>query len=231
MNAFQDGRVGLWVNDPANGRSASIAALWGGMFTDIFLPASASRLSYDIVRRTKRADGALMKAQMYAIPRSGEAPAQFVARVSAAITDNSPGVVELDIEVPDVALGQYLRDTVTLFRMLRKTFIMRLNLAPFKIGFLPMDLVKNDPNLYVASQAYYGDMSRVDELDLRDDALAAGVPANKFQICYGAAGPTHLNGTRGITLPNVLYRGQFSGRNLRGGLVFDDDLLAEMGLL
>jgi hypothetical protein len=181
----------------------------------------------------------------------GEPAATFAQRVSDKhLLRSSPGVVDLNAE-EDQSSGRvgdayavYLRDLVTVLRYSvtwkdlsgvtrtgRRTFIFRLNIAPNKAGFLPVDLLQTDPSLYTAEQNYYGDMSRVSEDRVRDNLRAARVPDAKAQLCYGAAGPVKLDGTRGITLPDVLYQGKFSGTKLPGGIVFTDDLMADAGLL
>src|SRR3954465_876185 len=232
MNAFDPGRVGLWVNSPANLFPLNtIAGVAGGMFPDVFLPRAATAADMTKVRNTTRPDGSKLKAQLYEIPLSSDTPEQFAQRVSDDIVRLAPGVVELDIERKDSELPGFIHDTVASLRARRPSFLFRVNVEPFKGWALPIDLLQTDPNLYAAEQTYFGDMSRVSESDVLSDLVGRGVPWSKATICYGAAGPTDLSGSRGITLPNVLYQGHFSGRKLSGGMVFTDDLLAEKGLI
>lgn len=244
MNAFDEGRVGLWIDDPSNfvGRATNIVRFANGMFTDCFLPRTASVEQFDIINQTWRPDGSLMKAALYEVPHDLTADA-FCDQVGSDLFRINAPSVELDIEKPDDILAQFIRDVVNglrqgkrnkantdWLRWPRPTRPFRINIAPNKGWALPVSLVNNDPNLYVAEQCYYGDMSRVSEAEVAKDVVSRGIPWDKFAPCYGAAGPVKLDGTRGITLPSVFYEGRVAAK-LKKGIVFQDDLMAEVGLL
>src|ERR1051326_3911104 len=86
VNAFDDGRVGLWINNSANlvARLGAISKFSGGMFSDVFLSRAASKDQFNIVRQTVRPDGTKLKAQLYEIA-SGTAQ-QFASLVDSDIT-------------------------------------------------------------------------------------------------------------------------------------------------
>jgi hypothetical protein len=239
MSAFDDGRVGLWVNNPANisARISNISSFAGGMFSDVFCPSSTSVAQAGIIKGAIRPDGTRLKFQLYEIPGPTESPQALATRVSGDIARLAPGVVEVDIEKGDSILASYIRDFVNAFRSLRPTFLLRINIAPNKGGFLPVDLIQSDPNLYACEQTYYGDMSPVSQVDVLADLEGHGVPASKDQVTYGAAITTKVpDGNGGYTwkrvlgIPTVFYQGHVVSR-LKSGLVYDDDLMADMGVL
>jgi hypothetical protein len=243
VNAFERGRVGLWVNNPSNFYRpdgsvgeylAKIAAWNGGNFTDVFLPPTRIE-DFNLVKSTKRPDGTFLKAQLHEVPGDKKA-ADFVTSVDAHITALKPGVVELDIEErPSVgrvgeAYRQYLEDVLNGLRAKRPTFYFRLNTEPHKAGYLNVDRINNDPYLYVSQQLYYGDMSPVSSQEALENILEFGISSWKYVPTWGAGGPVQRDGTRGITLPDILYKGNFT-RKLNYGLVFSDDLMIQVGLL
>lgn len=241
MNAFDDGRVGLWVNSAANftpQRLSNAAAFADGMFTDIFLPRTAPLSLFDTVRKTYRPNGTMLKAQMWTDPHDLDV-ATFAEQTFQDIVAKKPGVVELDIEPNGSnrteAAGKYasyMTATVTYLRgkaSWMQNFPLGLNIPPYKAEFLPRAFFQSDPFLYAREQVYYGDMSRVSEGEALGDLLGAGVPETKASLCYGVVAPDK-DGVRRLTLPTVFYQGK-PVRKLRRGLVFTDDLMAEQGLI
>jgi hypothetical protein len=249
--AFAPGSIGQWVNTPANlYRLPNFASAFNGTISDVFLPAWSTPDDFNRVRAFTRPNGAKMRAQMFAVPNKniGETPEQFAARVDSKRDLLKPGCIELDIEVSDDKLSDYIERTIAWFRdpwmdgagvlhqPRRPGFLLRVNIEPFKAYTFSASLkarFRNDPYLYCAEQTYYGDMSRVSEAEVLADLVGTGgVPWSKVGICYGMAGPVTQDGkTRGITLPDVMYQGHFSGRSLLqfSSMLFSDDLGAEVG--
>jgi len=172
----------------------------------------------------------------------GLTAAQYAARTLADVERAKPGAVELNIELAnDPALEPYMRAVVTAIRGKLPSRRLRLNVAPYKGAFLPIDLVTGDPNLYAAEQTYYGDMSRVSEGEALLDLLEAGVPLRKASLCYGAAAlvpPWALTGGAPGEPVRVVGLGTLwtwsTGalvRGLRRGIIFSDDLLTDVRLL
>ncbi len=237
-HVFEDGRVGLMVTDPAPGsladkladRLPKIRAFAGGMVTDCFLPRSAS--SSDL-GRVRAAD---MGAHLWAAVDELSA-AQYAARTLADIERAKPGAVELNIELEtDAALEPYMRAVVTAIRRKLPSRRLRLNIAPYKGAFLPLDLLAGDPNLYACEQTYYGDLSRVSEGEALLDLLEAGVLMRKASLCYGAAalaGGRLLVAQERVVGLGTLWTWSTGAlvRGLRRGIIFSDDLLTDVGLL
>ncbi|MGH8311262.1 MAG: hypothetical protein ACRETX_15890, partial [Steroidobacteraceae bacterium] len=207
-----------------------------GMISDVFVPRIAATSDMNLIRSTVRPSGAKLRAQLWTVP-GGQSAADYAAQVLGDIQRLKPGVVELNIEVADAILHDYIRATVSAIRDKLPSRRLRVNIAPYKGVFLPSDRFQADPNLYAAEQTYYGDMSRVSEGEALLDLVEHGVPPARASLCYGAAGPTGYDSrgpgwlvARHCTLGTLYYEGTLV-RKLRRGLIFQDDLLAEVGLL
>ena len=213
---FED-RLGLWIVNPANfpARAAGIRALG---VKDVFLPRSAQPSDFAAVR------AALLYARLWAAV-DGLSAADYANRTLLDIQRLRPGAVELNIELnSDPPLAAYIREVITLIRSKRRFLRLRINIAPFKAVFLPADLLTSDPNLYACEQTYAGGMRRFSEADCYDDLLSWDVPPEKATLCYGAAQPNSTTGpSRVVALPDLSRRNQ--------GVIFQDDLCAEVGLL
>lgn len=237
-HAFAPPSVGLWVVSPANlaDRLPKIAALWGGLISDVFVPGSATRAQADAIRATRRPDGTMLRAQLWAA--ANEMPVELYADTVEKDTRRlGVGVADLNIEVPDDRIADYARRAVAIIRAKRPVFKLRVNLAPTK-GFALTGLSFNgDPNLYACQQAFYGDMSVFSPDMALSDLIDYGVPRDRAAVCYGAAGPIGWTGggqawktQRHFTIGTLYYNGQLV-RGIRHGVIFQDDLLAEMGML
>lgn len=232
MSAFDDGRVGLWVNSTINlNRLPEIATVFNGMFTDVFVSYSANRDSLDKIRATKRPDGTFLKAHLHAVPGALAAP-DFALRVHQAIARTAPGVVELNIEEkPDIGregadYTRYISDTLQAVHATDPFMRFRVNIAPYKAEFLPTELIASTPQFYACEQTYYGDMSRVSESEALEDLLDYLIPPTRASVCYGAQ-DEHRDR---LVLPTIFYKG-LAVRKLARGIVFSDDLLAELQLI
>lgn len=215
---FED-RVGLWMIDADRGvsRLPAIKAYAGGLIRDVFMPRTSSPAHLAAVR------AAGLYAHLWIAVDSRSASA-MVADTLADVTRLGPGALELNIELgSDPPLAQYVRDVVAGIRAKRKNLRMRVNLAAWKGFAAPALELAHDPNLYACEQTYLGDMMRVSEGDTYHDLLGYGCPEAKLTLCYGAAGPLPPSGVRGCTLPDL-------GRRRRG-VIFHDDLMADVGLL
>lgn len=238
-HAFQPPSVGLWVVSPANlaDRLPKIAQLWGGLISDVFVPGAATLAQADAIRATVRPQGkGKLRAQLWAA--ANQLPvAAYAAGVLADSQRLKAGVADLNIEVPDAGLADYVREAVTLIRAERPKFKLRVNIAPTK-GFGLVGLpFGNDPYLHACEQDYYGDMSRFSSDMALSDLLDYGVPRDRASVCYGVASPIGWTGgerpwstQRHFSLGTLYFQAQHV-RNLKHGIIYQDDLLVEMGLL
>jgi len=215
---FED-RVGLWIVDAGRGvsRLPAIKAYGGGLIRDVFLPRTSSPAHFAAVR------GVGLYAHLWVAVDGRSAP-QLAYDTLADIARLGPGAVDLNIELgSDAALKPYVLEVVLRIRAKRMSLRMRLNVGAWKAFALPALELASDPNLYACEQTYAGNMARYSEADAYADLLAYGVPEHKATLCYGAAGPVPPNGVRVCTLPNLGRRGR--------GVIFHDDLMAQVGLL
>lgn len=211
-HVYGDGRLGLWGIDPDRFVSRAAAIREFGV-TDAFLPRTATR---EHKRAVRAAD---LFCHLWTAPhnrgpfRLGRESVEDLARIGA-------GALELNIELPDERLPSYIREAVGAVRELKPKLPLRVNIAPFKARFLPVDLFVSDPNLFVIEQAYGGNMEqRFSESDCLMDLLDAGVPLAKCSIMYGA----HVGSpVRQRALPDWLRR---------RSSIYQDDLLADAGYL
>lgn len=237
-HAFQPPSVGLWVINPANlpDRLPKIAALWGGLISDVFVDGGATRAQADLIRATPRPNGTKLRAQLWAaantLPVEG-----YASQVVLDVKRLAAGVADLNIEVPDAKLADYCRVAVQLIRAAKPKLKLRINLAPTKGFGLTGLSFTGDPWLYACQQAFYGDMSPFSPDMALSDLLDYGVPRARATVCYGAAGPIGWTGggrpwatQRHFTIATLYYNGGLV-RGLRHGVIFQDDLLAEMGML
>ncbi len=215
---FED-RVGLWIVDPARGRSRlpAIKAFGGGLIKDTFWPESSAPADL----KAARAAGLYAHVWVDVAGRSAE---QLGDDAVAAVTRLGAGALELNIELAsDAALAPFVVATLKEVRARRKNLRVRVNLGAWKGFGAPAAELVADPHLYCCEQTYLGDMTRVSEGDVYHDLLGYGVPEAKLTLCYGAAGPLPPQHARGRTLPEL-------GRRRRG-VIFTDDLMADVGLL
>jgi len=230
---FED-RLGLYVIDAGNlGRLPQIKAFGGGMIRDVFLPRTAAPADLQRVR-----DAGLF-AHLWAAT-DGLTAQEYANRTLLDIQRLKPGACELNIELPsDPPLKGYIRTVVKAIRTVRPNYRLRVNVAPFKGFAMPADLLAADPHLYAGEQSYYGDMSRVAESDALYDLLSWGVPLAKATVCYGAAAlvprpdtPLPATGVRVVGLGSIwTWSNGAQVGALKRGVVFSDDLMADMGLL
>lgn len=231
-HVFGDGRLGLWIINPQNlpGRLPAIKAFAGGQITDLFLPRDVRDGNGQIVYVTTKADMQLARdagffAHLWTTPH-GLAATAYATQTLADIARLSPGAVELNVEVADAQLESFLRSAVGTIRAKKPNLRLRLNIAPFKARFLPLDLLVSDPQLYVVEQTYFGNMDgRASEDDVRLDLTAAGVPEHKGSVMFGA----HVSPWPGA--PRVPALPALAIRRVRRGSIYQDDLMADAGLL
>jgi hypothetical protein len=227
---FED-RLGLYVIDAGNlGRLPAIRAFG---VKDVFLPRTANPPDVQRVR------DAGLYAHLWAAT-DGLTAQDYANRTLLDIQRLKPGAAELNLELPsDPPLKAYIRKVVGLLRTVKPNYRFRINVAPFKGFALPADLLQTDPHLYAGEQSYYGDMSRVAESDALYDLLSWGVPLAKATVCYGAAAliprgapspPVATSRVVGLGSRWTWSNGAVVGA-LRRGVIFSDDLMADMGLL
>lgn len=225
-HVFEDGRLGVWIDSssttPPNLDHPRLVKLRELGFTDAFLRGP------DGTPARKQAVLGAGFVGCHAWWATDElTAAQYATRVLADVARWAPGAGDLNIELPnDAALEPYMRQVVNAIRVPRRSFRLRLNVATRKAGFLPLDLVENDPNLYACEGSYFGNMDdRYSEADALLDLLDAGVPLRKAAVCY--AGACTVGGVTGEQ--RVAIFPHFWPP--RRGVVFHDNLLAEAGLL
>jgi hypothetical protein len=129
--------------------------------------------------------------------------------VHSALQELAPvGLVDVDCQLPDEQLADYMRAVVAAFRAFEPTHPLRLNITPNKHGFLPADLYANDSNLYAAMQTYYGNMQgRYSEATALAQLFSVGVPLGRAQVVYAAMcdtwDPRAQLWLRTLTLPSL----------------------------
>lgn len=225
---FED-RLGLWVITPSNLQSRLPGISAFGV-KDVFLPRESDGTHFQQVR-----DAGLF-AHLWEAANQLTVE-QYVSQVLADIKRLKPGAVELNIELQtDAPLKGYIRSAVQMIRKVKPSLRMRINIAPFKGFALPVDLLTSDGNLYVCEQSFYGDLSRVAESDALYDLLSWGVPLTKATVCYGAAAlaperaPSPSERVVGLGTRWTWSDGAVVGA-LKRGVIFQDDLMADVGLL
>lgn len=233
-HVFGDNRRGIIVIDPRNfqRRKAKIKELG---ITDVFLPRNVVDGNGVLLYTTTKTDFQIVRnAELYpalwVAPEPGSTSMAFAARTLQDISDLMPtgGAVELNIEMADDKLYAFIDNTVRLIRIKRRLLRMRINIAPFKAKFLPLDRILADPQLFVCEQAYFGNMDGIASVDdVRRDFIDNGIPVDKGAICFAGAceSPESSIIGRSPTLPAI------SIRQMRKGQIFQDDLLAEVGVL
>lgn len=223
---FGDDRLGCWiVNLGALGDR--LARLRGLGFTDLFLrgPDGTPALKQQVL-----AAGFSGCHAWWAV--DGLTATAYASRALADVQRWGPGAGDFNVELgSDPALEPYMRAAVGAFRAKRPNYRLRLNIAARKGGFLPIDLLQADPQLYACEQSYgdspVGGMTlRFSEADALDRMVAAGVPRHKAAVCYPGA-----VAIGGVTGPTQRVNGLPNGWLPLRGVVFQDDLLAEAGLL
>lgn len=215
---FED-RLGLWIVDPARGRARipQIRTALGGLVRDTFWPRTSEASDLQAAR-----DGGLYAHLWVAV--DGRQASELVAETLADLARLKPGALELNIELGvDAPLPAYIVEVVHGIRDKRRNLRMRLNLAPWKGFAIPRAELESDPNLYVCEQNYAGNMEELlSSADAYLDLTAWGAPASKVTVCY-AAQCRVLGSPRLRTLPDL--------SRLKRGLIYQDDLLHDAGLL
>lgn len=215
---FED-RLGLWVVDAGRGvqRRHAIRACLGGLVRDVFMPRSASADDLASMR----------SAGLYAhlwVAVDGRSAVALADDTLADLARMKPGALELNIELgDDVELGPYIATVIERIRRRRKSLRIRINLAPWK-GFVVLFVpIASDPALYVCAQNYTGNMDGLlSPLDVAANLIDYGAPASKVTVCYAA---------RCQVLGSELLRTLPDLSRTQRGVVFQDDLMADAGLL
>ena len=213
---FED-RLGLIVVNPVTPASR-LPGIRAFGIKDVFLPRTASVADLAAVR------AASLYAHLWAAVDGMDAR-NYAARTLLDVQRLGPGAVELNIELgSDMPLPDFIREVVTLIRGKRKSLRLRLNIAPWKGFALPADLLASDPHLYAAMQNYEGNMDNLlSAADVYANLLDFGVPPSKATVCYAAACRVLGSPERVRSLPDLSRR--------QRGVIFQDDLMAEVGLL
>jgi hypothetical protein len=224
-NVFGPNRVGLWAISNAGLPDKLRHVLPRARtlipnLTDIFLPLDATMGAKDVVRQNN------MFAHLYCV--AGTIPAADLAKLAkAARLRLGTGAIEVDLEGAQVqpdrpALAVYAIEFVREVRKTNPNLPVRLNVPPYKGYALPIQLLVDDPQVYVIAQAYYGNMDgRLSEADVILDLLDWGVPRAKAKIHYAVM----ANSPRTFVLPGASYK------PITEGSVYDDDLLIDSGRL
>jgi hypothetical protein len=184
---------------------------------DTFWPRTSSAADLQAAR------AAGLYAHLWVAVDGRSAPAT-VAETLADLTRLEPGALELNIELgSDAALKVYVLEVLHGIRAKRRALRIRLNLAAWKGFAAPALELRGDPNLYVCEQNYLGNMDQLlSAADVESDLTAYGAPAAKVTTCYAAQCEV-LGSPRIRTLPDL--------SRWRRGLIYQDDLLVDAGLL
>lgn len=216
---FED-RVGLWVVDAARGvaRRSAIKAFAGGLIRDVFLPRTSTPTQFAAIRQVG------LNAHLWSAV-DGLAAGDYVARFLADKARLNPGAAELNIELgSDAPLPTYVEAVVRGIRAHLPRYRLRINLGGWKGFATPAELLDGDPNLYVCEQAYLGNMDELlSPADVLAELLDYGAPRAQATVCYAADCTVLGSPTRLRTLPDL--------RRLHRGLIYQDDLMADAGLL
>lgn len=224
-HVFGDNRLGCWIVNLAAlpDRVARLRALG---FTDLFLRGPDGSQALKAVVTGAGFTGC---HGWWAV--DGLSAVDYTSRALADIARWNPGAGELNIELSnDAALDPYIRTVVAGFRAKRPAYRLRINVAARKGGFLPVDLLQSDPQLFACEQTFADSpsanmASRLSEADALDRMMAWGVPREKASVCY--AGAVAVGGMTGLERVAGFPNGWLPTR----GVVFHDDLLAEVGLI
>ena len=220
-HVFGTGRLGCWFiensgfTDKLRHRLPLVKALG---VTDAFLPPSATLADKVLVR------DAGMFAALYELPPAALSAKDYAAKAVADVNRLKLGALELNIEgVPDNSLPTYVTSVVREIRAVKPNLRLRINVVPFKAGYLPVDLFVNDPQLFVIAQSYLGNMdARVSEDEVLRDLTDWGIPKDKCSVMYAAhCGIGYGRATRVPCLPVIRWRGS----------IYSDDLLTDGGYL
>lgn len=223
---FGDDRLSLYVVQPAVlvDRLARTRAALGGTFTDLLLPRSSGPELRGLVLQAGFTGAGLWVAD------DGLGPSVLASRTLDDLRRTRLGFLELNVESPaDHRLPAYVAAVVAGIRTRKPRLRIRLNVRHRKATFLPLALLRDDPQLFAAEQCYVDppgtSMVPTSAADALRDLLDHGVPPAKAAVCYGAAGPVggRTGAQRVATVP--------VGWRIARGVVFQDDLLAEVGLL
>lgn len=227
-HVFGDGRIGLQIISPANiaHRLPHIKSFNGGMITDLFLPLDTTPAHVQQVR-----DAGLFVSLVAA--SNGQPVGTYINQTLSVFDALGVGALELNIEEPDPVLRSYIEQAVSRLRAKKRNLRVRINIAPYKGFALPYEALRDDTNLYVCEQNYYGDMSPVAGDEVWRDLVDHGVPGHKASVCYGARGlfVRRDGGVEACALGSLFHQGQLVGRKLQRGIIFSDDLMSEVGLL
>lgn len=231
---FGDGRRGIMVIDPRN-LSRRIARMKQLGFTDVFLPRNVVDGDGVILYTTTKNDlqtvkDATLFPAMWFVPEKDQTAKAFTTTVLGTIDQLAPNGIttELNIEMADEKLSGFVTSTIGYIRAKRKGLRLRINIAPFKARFMPAIFFTTDPQLYLCEQAYFGNMEGLASVDdVRRDMVDSNIPVDKGSVCFAGACEYPESDFEG-RLPAIPA---MSIREIRRGTVFQDDLLAEVGVL
>jgi hypothetical protein len=212
---FED-RLGIYIINAAN-VAHRLTSIRGLGIVDVFLPRTAEPAHFAAVK------AAGLFSHLWTAD-DGLPAAEYANRTLLDIQRLKPGAGELNIELPsDPPLHSYIATTLELIRKVRPAMRLRINLAPWK-GFGVGALDWTDHNLYVAAQNYEGNMDNLlSPADVLGNLLDYGVPRMRATVCYAAACRVLGSPDRLRTLPDLA--------RLKRGVIFSDDLCANVGLL
>lgn len=221
-HVFGDGRLGVWVIENA-GLTDKLKHVLPRLqnaapITDVFLPGGKSNKTHRDLVKTYGFFPAV-----YTSPLVGDTGEEYGARSLAQLDATGASVLELNIEIPDGAIKGFTSATVLYIRKRRAFLRLRVNIAPFKAQFLPVELFQGDPHLFAIEQAYRGNMdSLVPAEHCLRNLTDWGIPPEKASVMHAA----HCSLRPGLPRVPVLptfdrYRGS----------IYSDDLLLNAGLL
>ena len=221
---FGDNRQSLWVAENGNLTDklthflprlrAPIPNL-----TDLFLPESATRNHAAQVRQ------AGFFAHLYTVAH-GDTAIKLADRSLASHKRIGAGALEIDFEGAGIGgdqnMAQYIFDTVARIRATKPLLPVRINVTPYKGGYLPVGLINADARLSLAVQCYGGNMDALYSVeDVVGEVVRWGVNPAKVVAMQAVMCAQRVGGRREVTLPQ--------SRNI--GAYYIDDLLLDAGLL
>lgn len=219
-HVFGDKRLGVFIVDPERGISRLDKFKNLGI-TDLFFPGEISSKDHLKKGRDKGYSSHIWVAV------NGRTVAQYVGLVDDSITRTGAGACDLNMEFGDDSkMKAHIRETMKELRADRPQYRFRLDIAPRKWDFIPVELVVADPQLYVTIQNYGGNMEFFFSAPDQENGLrAVGVPDGKISTMYAA----HCRTTAGAGDPRVPCLP--TSWTIQRGCIYQDDLLTDAGYI
>lgn len=222
-SVFGRGRQELWVASNANLKDKLahyLPRLRNPLphLTDIFLPPEAT-LDH---KSQVRAAGFFCHTYVVA---EGLDPAALAKKALDARRRQGTGALEFDIEgsaVNDANMSSYIKGVIAAVRKNHPNLPFRINVVPYKGQFLPVEVINDDPKVFLVVQSYGGNMDILFPADeVKQEVVYYGMNPDKVSVMHAVMCAPKPGMPRQVTVPAVRDKGAF----------YIDDLLLDAGLL